>query len=302
MHLLKGKLPARHEEDGRRAACSKRGALAVASALCLLAAPAAFAGSVFVSGHDSDFHAIAGNTIGAQNIINRALDFVRDGNTAPILFIESNTNNIGLGDHLDSELGLIASGYTAGTTAGNHYVKVDAAQFATADLSLYSAIFVPSDHGGVLTGDDLQALDARTLDILNYVNAGGGLFALAEDGDHVPPTSGPAAALFGFLPFLATSAPLSEFENGNTLTAFGASLGLSTTDINGNFSHNIFTSTGGMTVVDRDAGGEILSLATRETITVHGVPDAVSTLLLVSAAFGCLVMASVRRRRALAPV
>jgi hypothetical protein len=35
------------------------------------------------------------------------------------------------------------------------------------------------------------------------------------------------------------------------LTAAGLSLGLTNSDINGNFSHNIFTATGGMNIVDR---------------------------------------------------
>lgn len=208
------------------------------------------------------------------------------------------TANLGLGDHLDSEAGLQNSGYTPGTTPGNHYVKVNAADFASADLSLYSAIFVPSDHGGTLTGDDLEALDARSADILNYVNAGGGLLALAEDGNHTPATDGSTPALFGFLPFLVTAAPLSEFENGNTLTAFGLSLGLTTADINGNFSHNVFTATGGMNTVDVDAGGEILSLATRQTITSGGVPDISSTFLLLSVALGAT--AFVRKVKSLA--
>ena len=270
----------------------------VLAAFVLLAASRVFAGSVFVSGHDSDFHAVAGNTAGAQHIIQRALDFVRDGNTAPILFVESSTANVGLGDHLDSELGLQASGYALGNLTGNYYVKVNAANFATVDLSLYSAIFVPSDHGGTLTGDDLAALNARTADILTYVNGGGGLFALAEDGFHTAQSSGPAPALFGFLPFLATSAPVGEFENGNVVTAFGASLGLTNADINGNFSHNIFTSTGGMTVVDTDGNGEILSLATRQHVDVHGVPDSGGTLPLLAMAAGFLAALVRHNRRA----
>ena len=256
--------------------------LAAAGLLGLGAGSTAFAGSVFVTGHDSDFHAfLGGNTVGAQNIIDQALNFTRNGNNAPILLLETSTANSALGDHTDSEQGLIASGYTAGATAGNHYVKVDASQFATVNLSLYSAVMIPSDHGGTLTGNDLQAAVGRAADLLSYINAGGGLFALAEDGFHTPATTGPEAPLFGFLPFLATSAPKGEFEGGNTLTPFGASLGLGNGDINGNFSHNIFTSTGGMTPVDTDATGEILSLAWRGSISTGGVPDGGSSLALL---------------------
>ncbi len=254
------------------------------------------AGSIFVSGHDSDFHASAGNTVGAQNIINRALDYTRGGNTAPILLIETSTANLGLGDHLDSEVGLINSGYTAGNTPGKHYVKVSASGFLTANLSLYSSIFIPSDHGGTLTGDDLQAINSRSGDIFSYLNAGGGLAAFAEDGFRVPAAVGPQPSNFGFLPFLVTSAPHGEYENGNSLTAFGASLGLVNSDINGNYSHNVFLTTGGMNVVDVDATGEILSLAWRGSLGPSGVPDSGSTLALLGGASALLL--AMRRPKA----
>jgi hypothetical protein len=271
-------------------------ASSVLAALALsLSATVALAGSIFVSGHDPDFHAfLGGNALGAQHIIQSSLAFARDGNAAPILFIQSNTSNIGLGDHTDSALGLQASGYSAGNTPGNHYVTVDAATFLTTNLSLYSAIFVPSDHGGTLTGNDLQALDARSGDIITYLNAGGGLVAFAEDGFRVPATVGPQPVNFGFLPFLVTSAALSQFEGNNQLTPFGVSLGLAVTDINGNFSHNIFTATGGMNVVDTFANGQILSLGFRGQITGGGVPEP-GTLALLG--FALAALAPFRRRK-----
>ena len=270
-----------------------------AGALGLCAPASSFAGSIFVSGHDPDYHAISGNvnTVGAQHIIQRALEFVRDGNTAPILFIQTDTSNLALprNDHLDSEDGLTASGFTAASTPGNHYVRVNASDFATINLTLFSAIFVPSDHGGTLAGNDLKALNARTADILGYINAGGGLFALAEDGFRQPASLGPQPASFGFLPFLVTSMPLGEEEEGNTLTPFGISLGLLTSDINQNFSHNIFTATGGMSIVDTDSTGEILSLAFRGRFGVAGVIPEPSALLLL--AFGLAGLAAVVWRR-----
>ena len=267
--------------------------------LTLFASSVAFGGSIFVTGHDPDFHAfLGGNATGAQNIIDDGLAFTRNGNTAPILLLESNLSNELLGDHTDSAQGLIASGYTAGATAGNHYVMVDAATFSSltlAQLEAYSSIFIPSDHGGTLTGDDLKALDARSADIISYLNAGGGLFAAAEDGFHQPPTSGPAPALFGFLPFLVSSTAFSQAEVGNTLTPAGTSLGLTNTDINGNFSHNIFTSTGGMNVVDRDAAGDVLSLDFRGPIGVTGVPEP-NSLVITGVMLG-IVGITVQRRK-----
>jgi len=259
--------------------------LLIVCTLLLAMSGVAFGDGIFVSGHDPDFHAsLGGNALGAQHIIQDALGFTRGSNAAPILLIESNTDNVALGDHTDSETGLIDSGYTASSTPGNHYVKVSASTFSgltLAQLETYSSIFIPSDHGGTLTGDDLQALDARSADIIKYLNNGGGLVAFAEDGFHTPQSSGPAPALFGFLPFLVSSTAFEQSEVGNTLDPAGTALGLTTSDINGNASHNIFTSTGGMNVVDRDSQGHILSLDFQGQITPGGTTPEPATILLL---------------------
>jgi hypothetical protein len=268
------------------------------AAIALITPTAAWGGSIFVTGHDPDFHASQGpNTTGAANINKDALTFARNGNTAPILFIEDSPPIVP-GGHADGELGLVASGYTAGTTPGNHYVKVDAAGFTAANLSLYSAIYVQSDFGGILSGNDLEALNKRSADLINYLNAGGGLVALAEDGLFPPPTDGSSPKIYGFLPFLVTSSPLDETETGNTVTPFGASLGLLNSDVNGNFSHTVFTATGGMNVVDVDAGGEILSLGYRGLIGTSGVVPEPSALVLgLTGALGVALIACRRSAR-----
>jgi hypothetical protein len=258
-----------------------------------------FAGSIFVSGHDSDYHASQGsNATGSQAIIQSALTYTRDGSLLPVLFLQSNLDNLTLGDHVNSEDGLIASGYTAGNTPGNHFVVVDDGAFPTINLSLFSAIFVPSDHGGTLTGNDLQALNARSNDIIQYLNAGGGLVAFAEDGQRTPATNPPQPTEFGFLPFLISSVPLTQFETGNVVTPFGQSLGLVNSDVNGNFSHNIFTSTGGLNIVDTDPIGQPLSLAFRGNIDIRGaVPEPGTFVLVGLAAAGLLVVALGKPRR-----
>lgn len=267
---------------------------AVTLAVITLTGLSAWGGQIFVSGHDPDFHAFEGpNLIGAQDTINVALDFARNGDTKPILVIQTDLSNVSLGDHIDSLNGLISSGYTAGATPGNHFVVVNATAFATTNLANYSAIFAPSDHGGTLTEADIIALDADSANIIRYLNAGGGLVAFAEDGFH---TGGNSAKLYGFLPFLVSSTAASQFESGNVLTPFGASLGLTTSDINGNFSHNVFTSTGGMNVVDTTPNGDIMSLAFKGQIGSGGVttPEPSSLLLLGS---GILGLAGVIRRK-----
>jgi hypothetical protein len=264
-------------------------------ALGLAATGETVAGNVFLSGHDPDFHASQGlNAAGAQDIIKSGLNFARNGSNAPILLLETDTSNLILGDHADSELGLIASGYTAGTTPGNHYVKVSATQFATTDLSAFSALFIPSDHGGTLTGADLQALNARVSAISAYLNAGGGLVAFAEDGIRQPSPTNPQPANFGFLPFSSASSALEQSESGYTLTPFGASLGLTSNDIDGNASHSIFGGTGGLNVVDRDSAGNIISLA--GTVSA-AVPEPSSALMIGTGLLGAICLGRRPRRR-----
>ena len=176
------------------------------------------------------------------------IDFAVGSSVLPFLYVESITAAIPSGNartepFLQSALGYAAADYQVIDGAGLSAV-LDMAAFLTG----FSAIVVASDHGGMLTAAELSVLNANSATILDFLNAGGGLYAEAES--NAKGLIG-AETRFGFLPFLVSSADFQAAETGNTVTAFGASeFGLVNSDVNGNFSHNYFSSTGGMDVVD----------------------------------------------------
>jgi hypothetical protein len=235
--------------------------------ISLLFAFSSFAGSVFLTGHDPDFHAsLGGNAVGAAHINQRAISYIMDPAFNPyaaagahkFLFVESSIAPPA--GHTDGVNGIIASGYTLGVD----FDRVDASGLnAALNLlgSVYGGLVVGSDFGGILTQNELNILNARTGDIDNFVNSGGGLYAMAEGNNGAGLT--PNGGWFNFVPIVVSSTDLNETESGNSVTAFGASLGLTNGDVNGNASHTIFVSIGSLNVVDTDPAGHILSVAGR---------------------------------------
>jgi hypothetical protein len=267
-----------------------------------LLAGAAHAGSVFLTGHDPDFHAtLGGNAAGARNINVAAISYVTDplfnpytaGGTSKFLFVQSSISPPG--GHTDGVPGIVASGYSLGTDFEVHDASTLAAELARLGTK-YNAIVVASDFGGILTQAELDILNASSGDIVSFLNAGGGLYAMAEGNSGAGLT--PNGGWFGFLPFVVSSVVANQSEVGNVVTAFGGSLGLTNADVNGNASHTVFAATSGLGIVDYDSQGRILSLAGRGRIDPNqGLVPEPATLALFAAGAAGLVLVRRRRRR-----
>lgn len=261
-------------------------------AACSTSAALAGQGSIFLTGHDPDFHALlGGNSTGAQHINQRAISYIMDpafntfsaGGATKFLFVESSISPPP--GHVNGIDGIIASGYGLGTD----FDHADASNLNAALDQLgttYAGIVVASDFGGVLTQAELDILNARSADIFNFVNGGGGLYAMAEHNNGAGLT--PNGGWYDYVPVVSFATALNQSEDGNTVTAFGAALGLTDSDVNGNASHVVFTQWAPqLSVVDVDSEGNVLSLAGRLAIPA---PSSLAMLAIVG-------LGASRRRR-----
>ena len=181
------------------------------------------------------------------------------------LFVES--KGAVPGGHRRGVDGMVASGYRVGVDFDQYdYTTLGSAldQLGT----VYNAIVVASDHGGLLRQEELDILNARVADIVSFINDGGGIFAMAESGQAGELTT---HGRFEFLPFAVSGPSLGQSEIGFTVTPFGQSLNLTDADVNGAVSHNIFDGTFGLNVVDVDALNRVMSLAGRGIINLNGI-------------------------------
>ncbi len=173
----------------------------IAFAFLFLLSEAAFAGRVWLSNLDADYHASFDpcpgclNPAGAQELLRTAIGWARNGDTRPFLWVESDIippyaalDSGGFIDgskafHARGEVGLQKAGFAAGVD----YEKRTGATLAAAlaNLSSYSAIVVASDFGGILTAAELSVLNAHRAEIAAFLDNGGGIFAMAQTNDGI---------------------------------------------------------------------------------------------------------------------
>lgn len=282
-----------------RSAVANRMPWLLATGMLAVVIPAGrvWAGPIFITGHDPDFH--AQDSAGAANLLKTGLDFSTSGawNVGLKKFLWVESNKPVLGGHRFGQNALTGA---LGLTQGVHFDHVDAAGLVGVNFSNYSAIAIASTFGGMLTQSEIDALIARTSAIQTFINNGGGLFASSECGsgfgncDASSITSN--ATLFGYLPLTATSVSQNPpFTITPFGTMIGAKFGLTSANLQ-DPTHNSFGPTAGLTPVDLDQSGNPTTLAGNVTVGPGGFVPEPATLTLFGAGLTVLIVLRQRKR------
>ena len=195
---------------------------AVAAALLASSGTSVWAGNIFITGHDDDYHDDFGSTLGGAQL-GAAISFARNGSTLPVLTFDA-------GSELTTDLTNLGISFTN--------VNPDVGTTITDSLfnnSVYSAFVVASDSscGGCDNDPTGEAnIATHTTAINSFLNGGGGIVALA--GANSP-------LYYSFLPQTATSVGGAP-SNGYVQTAAGLAYGIPA--VNGDATHNLFFTPG----------------------------------------------------------
>ncbi|MEO8954014.1 MAG: S53 family peptidase [Ktedonobacteraceae bacterium] len=226
-------------------------------------------GNIWVTGHDIDYH--CAQELASCHYLQVALTYVMNGSTLPVLAL----------DHGTEVATAIGNAFTSNTPSVD---TVDPRTgFASLPLigpdgsPLYSAIVVASDVtcGGCDNNDsygvtpDSDAINARAADIAQFMDAGGGIFALAGAEN--------ISVFYNFLPVSVTATTVTQ---PFTFTSFGLSLGLvEGQDDNCCPTHNSFNlpdSSGIYQVAETDSAGLAETLVAQNVLVTTALRHAVA--------------------------
>ena len=226
-------------------------------------------GNIWVTGHDIDYHCAEESA--SCHYLQVALTYVMNGSTLPVLAL----------DHGTEVATAISNAFTSNAPSVD---TVDPRTgFASLPLigsdgsPLYSAIVVASDVtcGGCDNNDsygttpDSDAINARAADIAQFMDAGGGILALAG-----------AENISVFYNFLPVSVTATTVTSPFTFTSFGLSLGLvEGQDDNCCPTHNSFDlpGSGGIyQVVETDSAGLAETLVAQNVLVAPALRHAIA--------------------------
>ena len=256
----------------------------------------AHAGSIFLTGHDVDFH---GGQNGFDTVI---LDYLRGGGTP----IAASSYRVGM--IRSAEIGGGVGGVLAGSWAGG-VTFADPSTFTAATFATFLGtidVLVVASHtscGGCdLSTADSNALNAFAPQIASFFNAGGDIWGN---------TGATLSTYYNFLPSsAAASGSAISGSSGFTCTAAGVAIGINcsaggTSHINGHQTHNRFSAFDSDFTVFEIRGDEVVSIGIRDAVITDGgidpgpgpggVPEPGSLALV---GLGALGLAWSRRRSA----
>lgn len=195
---------------------------AMVVALLASTATSAWAGNIFITGHDDDFHDADGSS-GGKAQLGAAISYARNGSALPVLTFDA-------GSELTSDLTALGISFTNVNPNVSASVTDSLFNYAT-----YSAFIVASDT--TCGGCDNSAVGEANLAthssaINGFLNAGGGIIGLA--GANSP-------LYYAFLPQTATSVGGAP-SSGYSQTAAGGAAGIPA--VNGDETHNLFYTPG----------------------------------------------------------
>ena len=261
---------------------------ALVAAAASIACSGAFAGDIYLTGHDVDLH---GNQNGYDRVI---LDYLRGSVAASSYRVGIVTGNVSsfttFGAGYGSRVARDITSFTSASDFRSFLGTVDVMVVASAE-SCGGCVFSPAD---------VALLNTFRPEVTTFFNAGGDIFGLTGAND---------AAYYGFLPpsAVATGAPISG-SSGFTATAAGMAIGILPNMINGFQTHNRFVSQDPAFTVMETRGAEVISIGLRDgriddgggiviDPVVPGIPEPETYALMLA---GLGVVGYMARRRKVA--